>query len=113
MHIALPPNGKKQVSNYEQRQKLTYADDLGIELVLAADGYAFNSAYYVGAKDPDKKRFVGVVSTSIAEQISRNEVTSECKCEAANSISAHQSCTVKESRLRPQVVVSISKYLSV
>jgi hypothetical protein len=82
------------MGSVEMAQKMKYTDDMGVDLTKQR-GYVFN----LNAYNTEKKKFVGVVSYVLADNIARTEVTSECTCELKGGLYPETKCEAKSTQL--------------
>jgi hypothetical protein len=95
---------RTNIGNVEMRNNLKYDADLGIDLVQDVNGYVFVLDNFIGAKVPFKKQYVTVLTNTLADNIARTEVQSDCVCELKYGLHAEEKCDAKETKLLPPSV---------
>lgn len=96
---------KRPLGSNELRGQLKYENDLGIELVQQGDGYVFNLDNYQQQKTAnEKKQFVKTIASTLAEQIARTEVASDCICLLERGLFATEKCVAADRKLLPPLV---------
>lgn len=98
---------RTNIGSTELRSQLSYETDLGIELVQQGDGYVFNLDNYQPLKSPnEKKQFIKVIANTLADQISRTEISSDCVCQLKAGLFAEEKCVSNDKKLLPAILVS-------
>lgn len=109
--ISFEPGKKKVLSSEMARRQLQYGNDMGAALVQDANGYVFNTvAFDALTAAGDRKKFVGIVSQTLADQIARTETTSECECSRRHGLFGVFNCHVTDTKQRP-AFVPVSKIM--
>ncbi|KAJ6644415.1 Apolipophorin [Pseudolycoriella hygida] len=86
----------------DQRSKLSYTSDLGVDLVQANKGYVFSLKNFNETKE--KKAFIQQMTGAVADDLARTEYKFECECELRFGLFAHEKCHQIESKTLPPIV---------
>lgn len=106
-HVLQLSDAKKRTNfgSSSLRSQLSYGSDLGIDIVdNSGSNYVFSLTNYLGLEKDGKQKFINVVATALADQISRTEYTNECVCHLRKGLIAEELCLAKESKILPPVV---------
>lgn len=87
-------NGKAG-GNADLRAHIKHEADLGIELVEGKnDGYVIDLNNYKSLDEKNRKKFLGVATQAIADQIDRTEYKNQCTCSIHGGLVAEELCHV-------------------
>lgn len=88
------------MGSVEVAGKLKYEPDMGAD-VTRKYGFVFNSNVYA---ESDKKKFVSIAAYTLADIISRTEVTSDCTCTLKSGLYPVTKCHATEQKLLSPVM---------
>lgn len=93
---------RTNIGSAELRNNLKYSTDMGIDLVQDNSGYVFVLDNFVGGKAPLKKQYITVLANTLADNISRTEVQSDCVCTLSyGMLYAEEKCEAKDTKFLP------------
>lgn len=82
----------------KKRPHLKYTSNVGIENVLQSGGWVFDlNKFIVLSNEGDRKSFVHQLTSAIAENLFRTEITGNCRCITFDGLTGSSSCLVVKS----------------
>ncbi|KAH8252425.1 hypothetical protein KR038_010706, partial [Drosophila bunnanda] len=81
----------------KKRAKLQFDNDMGIDFVLNNGGWVFATQNFDKLKQPDQKKMLGQITTSIADTLFKTEIVSDCSCLPIHGLYGQHKCAIKSS----------------
>lgn len=99
--IGYQSEGKKKgiINTPELRRNINYDQDIGIDTVLDSHGFVFNLNAFNALKPGQRKFFHQSIASALADNLSRNEITSDCTCILKDGLFAEESCNVQSRKV--------------
>ncbi|KAH8384937.1 hypothetical protein KR200_008808, partial [Drosophila serrata] len=85
----------------KKRAKLQFDNDMGIDFVLNNGGWVFATQNFEKLKQPDQKKMLGQITTSIADTLYKTEIVSDCRCLPIHGLHGQHKCAIKSSSFLP------------
>ncbi|KAH8292623.1 hypothetical protein KR054_009042, partial [Drosophila jambulina] len=85
----------------KKRAKLQFDNDMGIDFVLNNGGWVFATQNFDKLKEPDQKKMLGQITTSIADTLYKTEIVSDCRCLPIHGLHGQHKCAIKSSSFLP------------
>lgn len=85
----------------KKRGKLQFDNDMGIDFVLNNGGWVFATQNFDKLKQPDQKKMLSQITTSIADTLYKTEIVSDCRCLPIHGLHGQHKCSIKSSSFLP------------
>ncbi|KAH8256440.1 hypothetical protein KR032_007301, partial [Drosophila birchii] len=85
----------------KKRAKLQFDNDMGVDFVLNNGGWVFATQNFDKLKQPDQKKMLSQITTSIADTLYKTEIVSDCRCLPIHGLYGQHKCTIKSSSFLP------------
>ncbi|KAH8339521.1 hypothetical protein KR059_007845, partial [Drosophila kikkawai] len=85
----------------KKRAKLQFDNDMGIDFVLNNGGWVFATQNFDKLKQPDQRKMLGQITTSIADTLFKTEIVSDCRCLPIHGLHGQHKCAIKSSSFLP------------
>lgn len=93
--MVAPLRGPKDA---KKRPLLKYTSNVSIGNVLQSGGWVFDlNKFYELSSEDDREAFVHQLTSAIAENLFRTEITGKCNCFSYDGLSGSTSCVVVKS----------------
>lgn len=109
--IGYQTEGKKKgiINTPDLKANIKYEKDIGIDTVIDSQGFVFNLDAFNQLKPGQRKFYYQSIAAALADSLSRNEITSDCKCVLKYGLFAEESCNVQFKKVLPSKKVTAQR----